>query len=264
MKQELQKRPGQKELIDKRNLIITIDGLTGSGKWDLAKHLADNYDLLFLNTGLSIRALALLAIENKLVKTDQTSAIDIPADFPKKIVDMYEAMPEKLTIQPPIAGSRDIRFMIGDRNMLVALDAYEKRKAIENLSSIIAATPEIREKLYVEWQRAAQEFGGLVVVGRKTGDDLFPEAQMKIFLHADPAISASHRVHRHIMANELITAETNYVRRRNSMDSASGLLNPPAGAWVIDSSKYLDSKSGMRELGELVVSHFDARYTVRP
>lgn len=263
MKQELQKRPGQKEFIDKKSLIITIDGLTGTGKWSLAEQLAEYYDLMFLNTGVSIRALALLAIEQGLVQTDQANAIDIPADFPQKVLTMYERMPEKLTIQAPIAGSRDARFMVGDRNMLVALDAYEKRKAIENLSSIIAATPEIREKLYAQWRGAVEQFGGMVVVGRKTGDDLFPQAQLKIFLHADPEVSATHRVKRHVMANDLVTAEANYVRRRNNMDRASGLLNPPVDAWVIDTSKYLNDSGGLQALATLVTSRFDARYSLR-
>lgn len=260
---ELQKRSGQKELLDKHTVIITIDGLTGSGKWALAEALADHYDLTFLNTGISIRALALLAIEQNLVQTDETNAIDIPADFSQRVLTLYEQMPQKLTIQKPLAGSRDARFMVGDRNMLVALDAYDKRKAIENLSSIIAATPQIRERLYAQWRGAVEQFGGSVVVGRKTGDDLFPRAQLKVFLHADPEASAAYRFKRRVMANDGVSAEVSYVKRRDNHDRASGLLSAPQDALIVDTTPYLTDRVGLGELASLVIAQFDARYAIR-
>lgn len=264
MQPELQKRPGQKELVDKRSIIITIDGVTGSGKWALAEQLADHYNLTFLNTGISIRALALLAIEQRLVSTDETNAINIPPDLSERVLAMYDRMPEKLMIHKPLPGSHDARFLVGERDMLVALDAYDKRKAIENVASIIAATPEIRNRLYAQWRDAVDTFDGTVVVGRKTGEDLFPGAQLKVFLHADPEVSAAYRFKRRVMANDMVGTETTYVKRRDSDDRASGLLNPPLDAFVVDTSRYLSDRVGLQELARLVTAQFDGRYAIRP
>lgn len=252
-----------KEVINKKSLIIAIDGQTGSGKWALANMLADDYDLTFLNTGTSIRALALLSIEHGLVSTDETNVVGIPADFSDRIASLYDSLPNKLSIVAPTDGSRTAEVMVGDRNMLEALSTYNKQMAIENISSIIAATPEMRMRLYTLWRDAVEKFGGAVVVGRKTGVDLFPQANLKAFLYADPDASASYRLNRNVMATNQILTESSYVMGRDSRDRANGLLDQPDDALVIDTTHYLGDSAGLETLANLVKFHLESKYQIQ-
>ncbi len=258
-----ERRIGQKELLSKSDLIITIDGQTGSGKWALAEALSKEYGLTLLNTGTSIRALALLAIEKGIVGTDETNVVAIPPNFSEKVIQMYDSMPTKLTIAAPKKDERVAQVLVGNRDMLGALSDYNKQMAIENLSSIIAATPEMRMRLYKLWHEATDRFGGAVIVGRKTGIDLFPQANLKVFLYADPEASASYRSAQNIMATKQVTSESSYVAHRDGRDRANGLLDQPTDALVIDTTQYLEDKAGIESLANLVKFHLDAKYSLR-
>jgi cytidylate kinase len=258
-----ERRIGQKEFLSKQSLVITIDGQTGSGKWALAMSLAKEYGLTFINTGTTIRALSLLAIEQGIVRTNETNVVGIPADFSQRIIDMYDRMPQKIQIAKPTDGDPTARVKVGDRDMLDALTAYNKQMAIENLSSIIASSPQMRERLYILWREAATELGGVVVVGRKTGVDLFPNAHLKVFLQADPGASALYRENLQIMATEHVDKETAYVQRRDIRDRASGLLDQAEKALVIDTSEYIKDGNGLAKLTEFVRFHLDSKYILR-
>lgn len=259
------KNQPQKELLDRNNLIITIDGSTTAGKRILGEHLAERYNLNVLNTGTTIRAMALLAIENNLVKTNETNVTTIPVDFGDRIVDLYDRMPEKLTITKPREGERTARVMVGSRDMRGELLAYQKQKAIENLSAVIAASPVIRWKLYQLWRSAAKELGGVVVIGRKTGIDLFPNAPVKLYFFASPEASAAYRVTHDPTATMHQTTEELYIRERDGQDQTNGLLDRPAGAIVIDTSPYIsrgDGK-GLAELEAQITKRIDSRFEIK-
>lgn len=255
----------QRELLNRSNLIMTIDGSTTAGKRVIAEHLADRYNLTVLNTGTSIRAMALLSIENGLVNTNDTNVTMIPSDFADRVADLYDQMPEKLTITKPREGEHTARVMVGARDMRGELLAYEKQKAIENLSSVIAASPVIRWKLYQLWRNAAEELGGTIVIGRKTGIDLFPNAPIKMYFFASPEASAAYRVTHDPTATMHQTTEELYVRERDGQDQENGLLDRPAGAMVIDTSNYIgrtDGK-GLAELEAQIAKNIEARWDIR-
>jgi len=254
-----------KELLNRNNLIVTIDGSTTAGKRVIGEHLADRYDLSVLNTGTSVRAMALLAIENKLVKTNDTNVTTIPVDFSDRIVELYDNMPEKLTITKPREGERTARVMVGERDMRGELLTYQKQKAIENLSAIIAASPVIRWKLYQLWRKAANELGGVVVIGRKTGIDLFPNAPIKLYFYASPEASAAYRVTHDPTATMHQTTEELYIRERDGQDQVNGLLDRPTGAIVVDTSQFIsrgDGK-GMAELELQLARRIDSQFEIK-
>lgn len=258
-----EKREGGKEIISKNSLIIAIDGQTGSGKWALANALSQEYQLPFVNTGTSIRALALLAIEHGIVSTDETNVVGIPVDFSDKIISLYDGLSEKLRIDQPKDGDLTANVYVGDRDMLEALSEYNKQMAIENISSMIAATPEMRMRLYTLWRDAVERLGGAVVVGRKTGVDLFPQAHLKAFLYADPEASASYRVNRKVMATPQIHTESSYVSGRDSRDRANGLLDQPDDALVIDTTHYIQDAVGLENLANIVKFHLESKYIIK-
>lgn len=252
-----------KEVLDKHSLIMTIDGSTTAGKRVLAEKLADRYGLTMLNTGNTIRALSLLAIEHKLVETDETNVRNIPPDFGEQIVKFYESMPEKIRIEKPREGAHTARIMVGERDMHGELLTYPKQKAVENLSSIIAASPAIRWKLYQLWRQTVSELGGTIVIGRKTGVDLFPNADIKLYLFASPEASAAYRVAHDPMAHKGIEDEQLYVRLRDGKDREMGLLDRPAEALVLDTSNYIRDITGLSMLEKRVAAYIDSKYVIR-
>ncbi len=254
--------PG-KERLDCKSLIITIDGSTTAGKRMVAERLAERYNLTVFNTGSTIRAMALLAIENKLVGTDETNVTTIPVDFSDRIVELYDRMPNTMKITKPREGERTARVMVGERDMRGELLTYSKQKAIENLSAIIAASPVIRWKLYQLWRSAVKELGGVVVIGRKTGVDLFPNAPIKLYLFASPKASAAYRVIHDPTATMHQSSEERYIRERDFTDQYHGLQDRPVGAFAIDTSEFIggDGK-GISELESRIVAHIESRYEI--
>lgn len=252
-----------KEVLDHSSMVVTIDGSTTAGKRVLGEKLAQRYNLTLLNTGSTIRALSLLAIEKGLVKTDATNVTEIPSDFIDRIVAFYDALPDVLRIEKPREGSHTARIMVGGREMWGELLTYPKQKAIENLSAVIAASPVIRERMYSLWRDAVQKLGGAVVIGRKTGLDLFPDAHIKLYLFASPEASAQYRVVHDPTAYKGIEDEKRYVRERDGRDKENGLLDRPPGALVLDTSSYIIEPGGFFRLEQRVSSYIDARYDVR-
>ncbi len=254
----------QKEILDRNSLIITVDGSTTAGKRVIAEQLAKRYDLTVLNTGTSIRAMALLAIENKLVNTNDTNVTSIPVDFGDRVSELYDNMPQKLTITKPREGERTARVMVGSRDMRGELLTYEKQKALDNLSSVIAASPVIRWKLYQLWREAVKDLGGVIVIGRKTGIDLFPDAPVKLYFFASPAASAEYRVTHDPRATMRQTTEELYIRERDGRDQVNGLLDRPAGAYVMDTSDYIRRGGrGMADLDTKISAHIDSTYVIK-
>ena len=254
----------QKEVLDRNSLIITIDGSTTAGKRIVAEQLASRYGLTVLDTGNTIRALALLAIENNLVQTDESNVTQVPVDFADKVVDLYEHMPIPLTIEKPISDEHMARVMVGNRNMRGELLTFRKRKAIDNLTAMIAASPRIREKLYTLWRSAVSELGGTIVIGRKTGVDLFPDAPIKFYFFASPQASAAYRVNHDPTATLIKSSEELYVRERDSWEKGKGLLERPIGALVVDTSEYIiSSQKGLSLLENRIAYYIDSRFEIR-
>lgn len=255
----------KREVLDKQHTIFTLDGSTTAGKRVVAERLAERYDLTVFNTGTTIRTMALLAIENGIVKTDETNITTIPVDFADRIIQVYDTMPEKMRIEKPREGERTARVMIGNRDMRGELLAYRKQKAIDNLSAVIAASPLIRGRLYGLWRDAVDKLGGVVVVGRKTGIDLYPDAPVKLYLFASPQASAVYRVTHDPTSLMHQNSEERYVRERDGKDRENGLLDWPSDAFSIDTSSYIAQGDGknMSELENVIAAHIDSKYIIK-
>jgi len=242
---------------------MTIDGSTTAGKRIVAERLAERYGLTMLNTGITIRSLALLAIEKGIVKTDETNVVLIPVDFSEQIAIMYDTIQDDFRIEKPLEGSHTARHMYGDREMRGELLTYPKQKAIDNLSSMIAASPLVRHKLYDLWRNAVQNFGGAIVIGRLTGVDLYPNADIKLYLFASPEASAQYRVIHDPKAKKVPENEERYVRECDAMDRKHGLLDWPVEGMIIDTSPYIQDLQGLPLLETYIAKQIDERYIIR-
>ncbi len=143
-----------------RKIIIAIDGHSSSGKSSFARLLAKKLGYRFLNTGEMYRAVTLHALRNG-------AFADGKLDHEKLI-----AMLPEVRMDAP----HD------------ELHSIEVSRHVSEVRSI----PEVREKL-VTLQREAGRQRGIVVEGRDIGTVVFPDAELKIFLTADPAVRAQRR-----------------------------------------------------------------------
>lgn len=151
-----------------KNIIITIDGPSGTGKSTVARSVAKTLGYVFLDTGALYRAAALA-------------------------VDRRKADIDNDTVCGNIVAHIDIRFD-HQRVLLDGADVTEaiRTPRISDLSSRIAVHPSVRQKL-LDLQRSFAHQASLVAEGRDTGSVVFPAADIKIFLNASPQARAQRR-----------------------------------------------------------------------
>lgn len=181
-------------------MIIAIDGPAGSGKSTIAKLVAKDMGLVYLDTGAMYRIVTLKALNEGILGNDGLNELDKI----KKLLD-------DLNI--------DIR---GNGFYLDDVDVSEEiRKPIvsENVSDV-AAIREVREKM-VDLQRKFSESKNVILDGRDIGTVVFPNANLKIFLVADAKERAKRRYRELIEKGENVEIEEIYenILKRDKIDS---------------------------------------------
>lgn len=199
--------------------VITIDGPSGSGKGSLALKVAEKLGFHILDSGAIYRLAALKAINEKAnLKDDQ----QVLAAIEELNIDFKSG--EELTI--PFLDGEDVSLQIRDEKTAEA-------------ASVIAAYPTVRETL-LGLQRDFFKPPGLVADGRDMGTIVFPDAKIKIYLHASAEIRAKRRYNQLInmglsanIADLLSEIEARDERDRNRAVSP---MVPAHDAVVVDSS----------------------------
>jgi CMP/dCMP kinase len=152
-------------------MIIAIDGPSGSGKSTLGRLVARALKLLYIDTGSMYRAVALAVIEANMDASDKASvtalANEIEIDF---VGD-----PDSLKV---LLNGRDVTDQI-------------RTESVTAMSSIVSTIPGVRRAM-VERQRAIGKRGA-VLNGRDIGTVVFPDADFKFFLTANPNERAERR-----------------------------------------------------------------------
>lgn len=158
-------------------ITIAIDGYSSCGKSTLAKALAKEFNYIFIDTGAMYRAVTLFCFQKELVDINFIEEEKIKAIL-NEIDIHFEFNQESKKLEILLNGlnvEKDIRTM-----------------QISRLVSKIAAIKEVREKLVSE-QRKIGKNGGVVMDGRDIGSVVFPNAELKLFLTADPLVRANRR-----------------------------------------------------------------------
>ncbi len=155
-------------------LIVTIDGPAGSGKSTLARQLAKLLGVDFLDTGAMYRGLAAKAIER---------GIDI-VEEPYYVVELARNCPLHFdwANDPP-------RLYVRDTDMTDRLRDMD----VSNAVSDVAKLGGVRQVLVENQRRIGREHPRLVTEGRDQGSVVFPAAQVKFYLDANPAVRAQRR-----------------------------------------------------------------------
>ncbi len=167
-------------------MIITIDGTVGSGKSTAAAHLARRLGAGHLDTGAMYRALTLKALQHGLDLED-----------PKALTKMAASSTVELDGEPAIQGSTPPYGPAGgaQRVRLDGLDvtAAIRENRVSTHSHYVARTPGVREVLVAAQREFAATAGDVVAEGRDQGTVVFPDADVKFFLDADPEVRARRR-----------------------------------------------------------------------
>ena len=176
-------------------MIIAIDGPAGSGKSTIAKLIAEDLELVYLDTGAMYRLVTLKALNDGILGN----------------LDKIIKMLDNLNIDIKENG-----FYLDDIDV-----SEEIRKPVvsENVSDI-AAIREVREKM-VDLQRKFSESKNVILDGRDIGTVVFPNADVKIFLIADAKERANRRYKELVAKGENVKIEEIYenILKRDKIDS---------------------------------------------
>ena len=144
-----------------KKIQIAIDGPASSGKSTVAKIIARNLDLIYLDTGAMYRVATFVALQKE-------------TDDAKEIIEFIEKNPISF-----MNGQKGQEVLMGSENVTEVIRTNE----VTNTVSKISAMTEIREFMVAEQQRIAKN-GGIIMDGRDIGIVVLPKADLKIFLVA--------------------------------------------------------------------------------
>jgi cytidylate kinase len=201
-----------------RKLIIAIDGPAGAGKSTIASRLARKLGYVNLESGAMYRALALKAIDR-----------DISFDDEPALVKLAEE--SRIQLEPTVGGNWTL------------LDGHDvssriRERDVTEAASRVSVHPKVRAWM-VARQREMGAGGGVVMEGRDIGTKVFPDADLKIFLDADPVVREQRRMEQQKIKGEVAANVAADLRERDHRDRTrkTSPLQAAADAIVIDSTK---------------------------
>ncbi|MCF6183248.1 MAG: (d)CMP kinase [Bacteroidales bacterium] len=162
-----------------KKLIMAVDGHSSCGKSTLAKDVAKHFCYKYIDTGAMYRAVTLYVIENNLYDGKKINEEALKKDLDEgKIKIDFRYNPE---LKKP-------ETYLNEKNVEKKIRGIE----VSNLVSPVAVIPFVRREL-VDLQREMGKEGGIVMDGRDIGTNVFPDADLKIFLTADAEVRAQRR-----------------------------------------------------------------------
>jgi CMP/dCMP kinase len=199
------------EGVNREGVVVAIDGPAGSGKSTLARRLAEELSLIYLNTGTMYRAVARAALDHGVDVDDGVGLAELA---------------ERMTFEIDRSASPPSLLVDGRR----AEDALEKAD-VEAVVSAVARHLEVRSVLREEQRRLGS--AGAVVEGRDIGTVVFPDAEVKVFLQADPVERAARRQEER---GDPDPALAEALARRDALDSRVNPFVPAKDATLVDTS----------------------------
>jgi cytidylate kinase len=214
-----------------RKLTIAIDGPAGAGKSTIASRLARKLGYVNLESGAMYRALALKAIDRDASFDDEDALVKLAEN-------------SRIQLEPTLGGNRtlldgkDVSSRIRERDVTEA-------------ASRISIHPKVREWM-VARQREMGTGGGVVMEGRDIGTQVFPNADLKIFLDADPVVREQRRMEQQKIKGDVaasVAAELRERDRRDRTRTASPLV--AASDAVVINSTALSEDEVLAQVEEL-------------
>ena len=172
-------------------ITIAIDGYSSCGKSTIAKDLAHKLDYIYIDTGAMYRAVTLYCLQNHIITKDGVEVY--------KIEEFLDDMTIGFQCDP---NTKKCEVYLNDENV----EQDIRGLIVANNVSFVASFKEVREKL-VSIQRELGKNKGVVMDGRDIGTNVFPDAELKIFMTADPLVRAKRRFDELTAKGERITLD---------------------------------------------------------
>jgi cytidylate kinase len=185
-----------------KKIVIAIDGFSSCGKSTLAKALAAKLEYVFIDTGAMYRAIALYFLRNTISFSDNVAIVDALS----KIKLRFEYNP--LTLKSDM--------LLNGENVEILI----REMKVSSKVSEVAAIAAVRDFAVAQQQAMGAE-KGIVMDGRDIGTVVFPNAELKIFVTADPKVRANRRLLELQATNPTITLHevAENLQHRDLMDS---------------------------------------------
>lgn len=198
-------------------LVVAVDGTSGSGKSSTCRGVADRLGLRYLDTGAQFRAMTWWLLHEE-VDVHDAGAVAARCGEPD-IVSGTDPLEPTIHVDGTDVG--------------LAIRSDEVNAAV----SPVSAVPEVRSRL-LALQRATIGDGGIVVEGRDIGSVVWPQAQVKVYLTADPAARAQRRAAE--TGSIDITGTQDSLLARDQIDSgrATAPLTMAEGAVHLDTTPF--------------------------
>lgn len=210
--------------MNNKKIIIAIDGHSSCGKSTFAKAIAARLGYIFIDTGAMYRAVTLYALEHDAIPSgivDET-----------KVVGMLDQINIDFRFNPQ-RGASDI-YVNGD-----LVEGKIRTIEVSNCVSAVSSIAEVRQKLVAMQQEMGRK-RGVVMDGRDIGTVVFPEAELKIYMTADPMVRAERRYKELTAKGDTVRLEEVYqnVVSRDKADSTRAIspLRKADDAIVLDNS----------------------------
>jgi len=212
--------------MNKKELIIAVDGHSSCGKSTLAKDIAKHFQYRYIDTGAMYRAVTLYAINEKIISEGKIAEDLLQSALNNKLISIeFKFNPENNKSETFLNG-------INVENNIRGIE-------VSSFVSPIAVIPFVRHEL-VNQQREMGKEGGIVMDGRDIGTNVFPNADLKIFLTADAEIRAQRRYKELTEKGQDVEYEAilNNVKERDHIDSTrkTNPLKKADDAILIDNS----------------------------
>ena len=207
-----------------RKITIAIDGYSSCGKSTIARALAERLSYNYVDTGAMYRAVTLYALRNGLINGKQLDT--------EGLIEQLDTLDIQFFFNPE---TRVSEILLNGENV----ENYIRQMDVNDWVSQVSAVAEVRRKMV----RLQQEMGkgkGVAMDGRDIGTDVFPDAELKIFMTAEPEIRARRRFEELVMKNipstiEMVKANL-LARDTEDMTRAESPLRKAKDAIILDNS----------------------------
>lgn len=197
-------------------VIIAVDGGAASGKSSTSRAVAERLDLMHVDTGSHYRAVTFALLNEGVPPADEAAVAERLQHLP--LDTRLEGRTARIALDGKVPGQDELR-----------------SEAVNAQVSPYSAIPAVRRFLF-DYQRGQADiarehgFAGLIMEGRDIGSIIFPDADLRIFLEADPDTRAQRRA---------AEGQTDSITARDQFDTSrkAAPLICPEGALRIDNSQ---------------------------